>query len=286
MEQLIFGLLGFAAIAYAALCVALWLGQTRLIFYPQPAPTTTPASVGLAYEDVQIPVGKGHIHGWWLPHACPDAKTALVLHGNASNVADALNKTQPLLAAGLSALVIDYRGYGLSSGPFPNEARAYADATAAWSYLIETRGIPAEAIVIFGHSIGGAIAIALAQHQPQAAGLIVQASFTSMSAMMEHAGYSRIVPKWLLNQRFDSLAKIDSISIPTLFIHGTEDKTVPVSMSEALYATAAAPKQLWLVAEADHNDIAEVANAHYIAKLQEWLTGNQQAYTLSREIPA
>ena len=216
----------------------------------------------------------------------PEAKTALVLHGNASNVADTLHQVQPLLVAGLSALVIDYRGYGFSSGPFPYETGAYADAAVAGIFFNVTRGIPAEAIVIFGHSIGGAIAIELAQHQPQAAGLIVQASFTSMSAMMEHAGYSRIVPKWLLNQRFDSLAKIDSISIPILFIHGTEDKTVPVSMSETLYATAAAPKQLWLVAEADHNDIAEVANAHYIAKLQEWLTGNQQAYILSREIPA
>lgn len=286
MEQLIFGLLGFGAIAYAALCVALWLGQTRLIFYPQPAPTATPASVGLAYEDVQIPVGKGHIHGWWLPHACPDAKTALVLHGNASNVADALNKTQPLLVAGLSALVIDYRGYGLSSGPFPNETGAYADAAAAWGYLIETRGIPAEAIVIFGHSIGGAIAIDLAYHQPQAAGLIVQASFTSMTAMMDHVGYSRIVPKWLLHQRFDSLAKIGSVLPPLLLIHGIADTTVPASMSKELYATASAPKQLWLVAEADHNDIAEVANAHYIARLQKWLTDSQQVYALSREMPA
>ncbi|MEM6435055.1 MAG: alpha/beta fold hydrolase [Cyanobacteria bacterium P01_D01_bin.115] len=188
MEQLIFGLLGLATIAYAALCLTLWWGQTRLIFYPQPAPTTTPASVGLAYEDIQIPVDEGHIHGWWLPHEAPDAKTALVLHGNASNVADTLNWAQPLLAAGLSALVIDYRGYGLSSGPFPNESRAYADAAAAWAYLVETRGIPADAIVIFGHSIGGAIAIDLAYHQPQAAGLIVQASFTSMTAMMEHVG--------------------------------------------------------------------------------------------------
>ena len=271
MEQLIFGLLGFGAIAYAALCLTLWWRQTRLIFYPQPAPTTTPASIGLAYEDVQIPVAEGHIHGWWLPHAAPDAKTALVLHGNASNVADTLNWAQPLLAAGLSALVIDYRGYGRSSGPFPNESRAYADAAAAWAYLVETRGIPANDIVIFGHSIGGAIAIDLAYHQPQAAGLIVQASFTSMTAMMEHVGYSRIVPKWLLHQRFDSITKIASVSPPLLLIHGLEDTTVPARMSEELQAAAAAPKQLWLVAEANHNDIANIAKEQYSQAFSEWL---------------
>ena len=286
MEQLVFSLLGFGAIAYAALCFALWWGQTRLIFYPLPAPTTTPASVGLAYEDVQIPVAEGHIHGWWLPHEAPDAKTALVLHGNASNVADTLNWAQPLLAAGLSALVIDYRGYGLSSGPFPNEASAYADAAAAWNYLIETRGIPADAIVIFGHSIGGAIAIDLAYHQPQAAGLIVQASFTSMTAMMEHVGYSRIVPKWLLHQRFDSLTKIGSVFPPLLLIHGIEDTTVPARMSEELQAAAAAPKQLWLVPGAEHNDIAEVAHAHYVPRLKAWLRDHQQAHALSTEIPS
>ncbi|MGD1930746.1 MAG: alpha/beta hydrolase [Leptolyngbyaceae cyanobacterium] len=286
MEQLIFGLLGLGAIAYAALCLALWWGQTRLIFHPQPAPTTTPASVGLAYEDIQISVAEGHIHGWWLPHEAPHAKTALVLHGNASNVADTLNQTQPLLAAGLSALVIDYRGYGRSSGPFPNESRAYADAAAAWAYLVETRGIPADAIVIFGHSIGGAIAIDLAYHQPQAAGLIVQASFTSMTAMMDHVGYSRIVPKWLLHQRFDSITKIASVSPPLLLIHGLADTTVPARMSEALQAAAAAPKQLWLLPGAEHNDIAEIAHAHYIDRLKEWLKDHQQTHALSTEIPA
>lgn len=270
MVKLLFGL-GVGAIAYVAFGLSLWLGQTRLIFYPQPAPFTTPADAGFPYEDVQISVGDGHIHGWWLPSANPNAKTVLVFHGNASNVENTLIQTQQFLALGLSAFIIDYRGYGLSSGPFPNEQRVYEDAIAAWDYLTQTREISANDIVIFGHSIGGAIAIELASQQPAAAGLIVQATFTSMTDMMDHAGYSRLVPKWLLNQHFASIDKVQTLQMPVLVIHGMNDQTVPASMSQTLYGAIAAPKQLWLVPIADHNDIATVAGEQYSLTVQGWL---------------
>lgn len=271
MGRLILSLIGFGAIAYLGLAIALWLVQTRLMFFPQPPPVTTPATVGRPYEDVVIPVGKGHIHGWWLPAADPRAKTALIFHGNASNVESSFQKNQPLLAAGLAALIIDYRGYGLSSGPFPNEARVYEDATAAWEYLTQGRQIPPGSIVIWGDSIGGAIAIELARHQPHAAGLVVQASFTSMGDMMDYAGYGQWLPKWLLNQRFDSLPKVATLRLPTLFIHGEGDRTVPATMSQRLYAATPEPKTLWLVPGAAHNDIATVAGAAYEQKLTAWL---------------
>lgn len=266
-----FSVIGWGAIAYVAFCLALWWGQARLIFYPQPAPVTTPAAVGLPYEEVWIPVGEGQIHGWWIPAADPAAQTVLVFHGNATNVEGSLQQTLPLLDLGVSALIIDYRGYGLSSGPFPNETRVYADATAAWNYLTQTRELPAESIILFGHSIGGAIAIELAQQHPHAGGLIVQASFTSMSDMVDQVGYSRIVPKWLLNQRFDSLRKIRQIALPILFIHGLADTTVPATMSQQLHDAAPGPKQLWLLPDANHNNIDIVAGTAYQQTLAQWL---------------
>lgn len=272
MVKLGLGLLGLGAIAYALVCIGLWWGQTRLIFYPQPAPATTPAEAGLAYEDVWIPVGNAQIHGWWFSAADPNAKTVLILHGNASNVEDTLHQTFHLLEAGLAALIIDYRGYGLSSGPFPNEKRVYEDAAAAWHYLTETRGIAPASIIIFGHSIGGAIAIDLATRQPQAAGLIVQATFTSMGDMMDHVGYSRLFPKWLLHQHFASAVKIREVQMPVLLIHGLEDETVPFRMSQHLYEDiVAAPKVLWLVPEAGHNDIINTASEEYTQRLRAWL---------------
>jgi len=276
------GIVGLGAIAYATFCLALWLGRTRLIFFPQPAPVTTPADIGLPYEDVWIPVGPGQIHGWWLPSRQPDAKTVLVFHGNASNVENTLPQALPFLEIGLSVFIIDYRGYGLSSGPFPNETRVYEDATAAWNYLTQTRHIPAESIIIFGHSIGGAIAIELAQHQPTAAGLIVQASFTSMSDMVDHVGYSRFVPKSLLHQRFESLNKIGDLQMPILFIHGSQDTTVPAKMTQQLCKQATSKTYLWLVPAANHNDIAGIAGTQYSKIIHNWLGTLNGIQNLSR----
>lgn len=271
MVKLSFGFIGIGAIAYIAFCLSLWLGQTRLIFFPQPAPLSTPADKGLTYEDVWIPVGEGYIHGWWLPSSDLDAKTVLIFHGNATNVEGTLYQSQYLLATGLSALMIDYRGYGLSSGPFPNEDRVYEDAAAAWNYLTETRHISPASILLFGHSIGGAIAIDLATNHPEAAGLIVQATFTSMADMVDHVGYSRIVPKRLLHQHFDSYTKIRSIEMPVLFIHGLADETIPYPMSEKLYRAKPGSKDLWLVPEANHNNIAELTQQQYTNRLRQWL---------------
>ncbi|MGF1457768.1 MAG: alpha/beta hydrolase [Leptolyngbyaceae cyanobacterium] len=271
MLKLVSGLLSLIAIAYIAFCAALWLGQARLIFFPQPAPTATPAMVGLNYEDVWIAVGDDRVHGWWIPAERGDAKTVLSLHGNASNVEGGLRQVLPLLNAGLSALVIDYRGYGFSRGPLPNEAQVYEDAVAAWQYLTTTRGIAAADIVVFGHSIGGAIAIDLATHYPTAAGLIIQSTFTSMADMMDQVGYSRIVPKWLLNQRFASLDKIVRLTLPIFFIHGDADATVPAWMSQRLYDAKPGDKQIWLVPRADHNDVRDIAGEEYGLQLAAWL---------------
>ncbi|MGF1521086.1 MAG: alpha/beta hydrolase [Leptolyngbyaceae cyanobacterium] len=271
MGGLLLGLIGVGAIAYVGVCLAIWLGQSRLIFHPQSDLATTPGDIGLTYQDVQIPVGGGHLHGWWLPATDDHTQTILFLHGNAGNIAANLRYAGELCQAGPSILMIDYRGYGLSSGPFPNEARVYEDASAAWRYLTQTQSIAPENIVIFGHSIGGAIAIELARYSSKAAGLIVESTFTSMSAMVDYIGYSRIVPKWLLNQLFDSEQKLPTLHLPMLLIHGLEDNTVPATMSEQLYAKASGPKKLWLVPGANHNDIAEVAGPKYSEFLQRWL---------------
>ena len=272
MGRSIIGLLGLGAIAYISACLALLVGQSRLIFLPRPDLTTTPAELGLAHQDVWISMDEGYLHGWWLPASDPQAKTVLFLHGNGGNVGSHLQQAWFLSQVGWSVLLIDYRGYGLSSGPFPNETRVYEDAAAAWDYLTQTQNQAPENIIIFGHSIGGAIAIELAHRHPQAAGLIVQGTFTSMAAMVDHIGYSRIFPRWLLTQRFNSQQKLSTLQMPVLLIHGSEDETIPATMSQDLYAIAPQPKQLWLVPGASHNNVPEVAGPHYIQTLQRWLS--------------
>jgi alpha-beta hydrolase superfamily lysophospholipase len=119
------------------------------------------------------------IHVWWIA-AQPDAKVLLYLHGNGINMGAAVANAHQFHQLGFSVLLIDYRGYGRSEGSFPTETRVYQDAVTAWDYLVKQRQIQPSQIFLFGHSLGGAIAIDLAVQHPDAAGLIVESSFTSM----------------------------------------------------------------------------------------------------------
>jgi hypothetical protein len=270
-------LFGFFLIAYGGLCAWLFFGQRRLIFLPSRVMESTPTDYGVPYEDVWIPVGSGEgtIHGWLLKGSGKSDLTFLYLHGNAANISQNLPWATALHAVGASVLMIDYRGYGLSSGPFPSERQLYEDALAAWNYLHHQRGISPNSLVIYGHSIGGAVAVHLATQVPEAAGVIVESSFTSMMAMAERSGYGRLFPVGkLLTQRFDSLAKVPSLQVPVLYIHGAEDASVPAAMSQEMYEATPEPKEIWLVPNADHNDVVDQAGADFQRRLAEFLNRN------------
>ncbi|MBD1998090.1 alpha/beta fold hydrolase [Leptolyngbya sp. FACHB-541] len=270
------------AIAYTATCVYLFMRQTRMIFFPSPYIQTTPTEFNLPYEEVWIPVAEGgdqteKIHGWWIP--AQSERVLLYLHGNGSNIGANVVQASRFHQLGFSVLLIDYRGYGKSEGDFPTEASVYTDAQAAWDHLIQ-QGISSDQIFIYGHSLGGAIAINLATQNPTAAGLIVQSSFTSMREMATYAKNLEIFPlALLLTQRFDSLQKLQAngasgekpLQMPVLFIHGSADTQVPSVMSEALYAAAPEPKQIWLVPEAGHNNVADVAGAEYLRVVRQFV---------------
>lgn len=261
---LAFGSYGLAMLGLVGL-------QRRLIFFPTTPLTPTPAELGIDYETVSIPVAGAQLHGWWLPSAQP-GPTLLYLHGNSQNISANLTRAAGMREKlGVSVLLADYRGYGASEGPFPSEQRLYADARAMAAFLLH-RGIPPEQTVIYGHSIGGAVAIDLAATLPNALGLVVESSFTSMAAMARFAGYGRWVPvNWVLHQRFDSVHKLPTLDIPLLLIHGTADTSVPATMSEELYAVARAPKQLWLIPEGDHADLVTVGGEAYFQQFADFL---------------
>ena len=245
------------AIVYALICLVLWSNQRKMMFFPNATLRNTPADFGLAYEDVWLAPGNGQVHGWWIPHQFTENRAnpvILFLHGNASNIGDMVSRAQIFHRWGVSTLLIDYRGYGRSSGPFPGEQRVYEDAEVAWQSLT-AQGISADRIVIYGQSIGGAIAINLAANHPDAAGLIVESSFTSMREMVRVQKTLPLMPvNWLLTQRFESLEKVRSLQMPILFIHGTADRIVPVGMSELLYDAAPRQKTRVLIEGAGHND--------------------------------
>jgi len=257
-------------VGYLGACGYLWATQRQAIFEPAREFQTTPVRMGLPYEEVHIPVGQDEIAGWWIASASADAPTALYLHGNFRNRGYNLDHVARLHDMGCNVLVIDYRGYGDSSAVGPTEQGVYADAEAAWQYLLKTRGIPAGRAFIFGHSLGGDIAIDLAVQHPEAAGLITEGTFTSMQAMAER-DYSFLPVGLLLNQRFDSIDKISRLKMPLLLIHGTWDPRIPVSMADALYAAAPQPKQLLKIAGGEHSNSGVVGKVEYRAAVSAFI---------------
>jgi hypothetical protein len=197
----------------------------------------------------------------------------LYLHGNGSNVGANVEHANRFHRLGLSVFVIDYRGYGKSQGDFPSESQVYEDAQLAWDYLVKQRGVNPHQIYIYGHSLGGAIAIDLAVRHPEAAGLIVEGSFTSTRAMVNfQKGLFWLFPiDLLLTQRFDSLSKVDRLQMPVLFIHGTADNVVPVEMSKKLFDAAPEPKQLYIVPDGGHNNVAQMGGAEYLQIVSQFL---------------
>ena len=258
-------ILGLLITTYLGLCLLLRVKQTQLIFHPSPIIKSTPADYDLPYEEIWLRVSTGTIHGWWIPAAKLEAPAILYFHGNGSNNGDVINRAWQFSQLGFAVLLIDYRGYGKSDGTFPDEAKVYEDGEAAWQYLTQERGIKPRNLLIYGHSLGGAIGIEMAARYPEMGGLIVESTFTSMKAMADIMGYSRFLPlKFILTQKFDSINKISGIEVPILLIHGTEDEVVPSFMSQELYNVASSAKKLHWVTGAGHNDVAMVGGENYL----------------------
>ncbi len=271
-----------AAIAYLVICLFLLVQQPRFIFFPSSVIEKTPEFFDIPYKEVWLPVpvrsGKvEHLHGWWIESNQADAKVLLYLHGNGINIGANLAHANRFHQLGFSVLLFDYRGYGRSEGAFPNEKRVYQDAVTAWNYLVEEQQIPPSQIVIYGHSLGGAIGIDLALKHPEAAGLIVESSFTSIRDLVSYRNLFQIFPvDLILNQRFESIKKVPQLKIPVLFIHGTVDSTIPSFMSQKLYAIAPEPNTLILVPGAEHNNVAVVADVEYLRWIKSFV---RQLYT-------
>ena len=198
-----------------------------------------------------LPVGATtpaeRIHAWWWPADNPGAPVVLYLHGVRWNLTGHLNRMSQLRRFGFSVFAIDYRGFGKSDGELPSEASVYEDARVAWQWLV-VREPDASRRYIYGHSLGGAVAIDLAAQvsgtPAGARGLIVESSFTSLPQLVSESGYGWLPWQLLLSQKFDSVGKIQQIRMPVLIVHGAEDRYVPAHLSSALYAAAPQPKKL------------------------------------------
>ena len=272
------GLVGLVVAAYASGCVYMWANQKYYIFMPQREITQTPADIKLAFEDPYLPIDSNEdgdierMHCWLIPTDHPIERYMIYLHGSAYNMGANVDHARRFKDLGFSVLLISYRGYGQSEGRFPTETQVYADAEAAWDYLSIKKGIKPGDIFIYGHSLGGAVAINLAVSHPDAGGLIVEAAFTSIADMGRRNKLYRLLPIDLItHQRFDSINKINRLKLPVLILHGTEDRVVPFEMSRRLYEKAPTPKRLKLIRGGGHNNSATVGGAEYLKTVRDFL---------------
>jgi fermentation-respiration switch protein FrsA (DUF1100 family) len=240
--------------------------QKQSTFTPQryPQGVWDPGAFDLPAEDVWFDTeDEVKLHGWWIPH--PEARgTVLYCHGRSGSIGSRLGIFRRLYRLGVDLLAFDYRGYGRSEG-VPSERGLCLDVQAAHDYLTEVQGRAPESILLFGHSLGGAVAVDGASHR-EVCGLVVEASFTDLKDMARVL--SPQVPLHLLTRNgFRSGDKVGELDCPKLFIHGTEDTTVPLALGRRLYEAAAEPKDLYIVEGAHHNDLHLKGREAYYRRL-------------------
>jgi len=273
------GLALFLAVGLPYGCSRLAYKERELIFNIEPGPASWFSGVPDGMVDMTIPVTadranpRQYLHAWWWPASAKGAPSVLYLHGTRWNLTAQLRRISQLRAMGFSVLAIDYRGFGDSPGALPSERSVYQDAQTAWERLVTLQPDPAKRF-IYGHSLGGAIAVDLAERIGEgdaapASGLIVESTFTNMADAAMAVIDTSLPLRWVLSEKFDSVDKIGGIRMPVLIVHGTDDKYVPDRFSQALFAAAAEPKRLLLVPGGTHNNSMTVGSREYTVALRE-----------------
>jgi fermentation-respiration switch protein FrsA (DUF1100 family) len=268
--KIIFNLLTVAASIYVLLALALYLLQGKMVFLsnmPGRALTASPGDIGLEYEDVFLTSSDDErIHGWYVPAANPRG-VVLFFHGNAGNISHRLDSIAIFNQLGLSTLIIDYRGYGQSSGK-TSEQGTYLDAQAAWDYLVEERGIAEERIIIFGRSLGGAIGAWLGSHQSPAA-VIIESSFSS-GVDMGRRMYPFLPVRLITRLRYPVAEYASRMQSPVLVVHSRDDEIIPFEMGETIYSAVTQTKS-FLELHGDHNAGFYLSRQTYIPGLDRFM---------------
>ncbi len=207
------------------------------------------------------------LHGLWLPQADPGAPVLLYLHGARYDVRGSAPRMRRLHEMGFAVLGVDYRGFGRSTAALPSEALAAEDARAAWDWL--GRQHPQARRFIFGHSLGGAIAVHLASEVGDEAGLIVEGSFTSIPDVVSTFRWGWLPLSPLITQRFDAASRVAEVGSPLLVVHGSRDSLIPYRLGQSLYERARGPKRFVLVEGGSHHNTNAVGREQVRAALAE-----------------
>jgi fermentation-respiration switch protein FrsA (DUF1100 family) len=258
--------------ALVALALLLRWREPSMIYFPSRQIELTPERVGFQFEDVWLTTSDGvRIHGWYLPAPLQRGRlVVLFLHGNAGNISHRYEKFEAFRDLGVDVFIIDYRGYGRSEGR-PDEQGTYRDALAAYEYLTGRppvgRALLPRQIVLYGESLGAAVAVDLATKVP-VGGVVTEEAFTS-TADVGQKMFPFLPVRWLVKNKYDTLSKIGRINAPLLIFHSRDDEYFSMRHAERLLAAAQPPKHL-VELRGGHNDAFLVSNVTWRHALKQF----------------
>lgn len=253
-------------VIYAAFLFLLFIFQNSFIFFPSQAVDITPGYYSMQYEDHFFQTEDGvNLHGWWIEH--PDASGTVILsHGNAGNISHRISLVQMMKGLNVNFFLYDYRGYGKSEGK-PDEAGLYLDGLAAYHFVRESKGINPGEIILFGRSIGGAVAAENAV-KSEIGGLVIEAAFSDVRSLMRQL--FPIVPTFLAKYDFPVSEYLKEITVPVMIMHSHQDDIIPYSHGVKNYESANSPK--WFIElQGGHNDSFMVSETIYLAAWHQFL---------------
>lgn len=258
---------------YVIVLLAAFAFQSRLVYFPDfPSRAVGPGpdSIGLAYQHLDVLTEDGvRLDAWFVPVSEPRG-TVLFFHGNAGNISHRLESLRVFNQLGLATLIFDYRGYGRSEGEI-SESGIYRDAEAVWRHVTEDMGVPPDQIVVFGRSIGAAVAAYVAsRHEPGA--LILESGFVSVPDLAAKI-YPWLPVRWLARIRFPAAKFLQSVTCPVLVIHSRDDEIIPFGQGVKLHEAARPPKQ-FLELRGGHNDGFLVSVRRYLDGLDAFVAAS------------
>jgi fermentation-respiration switch protein FrsA (DUF1100 family) len=246
----VWNIVAAALAVYVILIILVTVLQPHFIFFPERRIMATPKLMQLPFEEVAFVTEDNVIlSGWFIPRE--DSKGVILFcHGNAGNISHRLDSINIFYRLGLSTFIFDYRGYGMSRGKITEEG-TYRDAEAAWRYLVRIKEYPPNEIIIFGRSLGGAIAARLAKHH-KPKGLIVESTFTSVPDIAASL-YPCLPVRLLARYQYKAIDHIREVRSPVLVVHSRNDDIIPFSHGEKLFEAAGNPKE-FLEISGTHNE--------------------------------
>ncbi len=269
--------IGFVAL-FSSMTIYVAMAQSKYVYHPNSSVDYTPDVANLEYENVMLKTEDGEkLHAWFVPCKRQSDRlnlTILFCHGNAGNIGDRIGSLVTFNRLGFDTLIFDYRGYGQSTGT-PTEHGTYTDALAAWDYLVDEREILPDNIVVFGRSLGGAVASWIAAHSDPGA-LILESVFSS-APDMAHEMFPFLPVRLFCRFRYDNVAAVQRVKCPVLVAHGKADRTCPYPHGRRVFDAITTSKR-FVEMQGGHNDGGLDSNPHYqlelVAFLNEYLTND------------